>query len=227
MGLQLVERGLDLPALGVTGGKRRCRRFGRVEDRSKEPILLLVVTSVVEGVVDDAQSHRRRVPPLVAARRDLGEPAPVGERLSMAGLEVRLRPPAQVGAGASSFGPQLETVETSIGEEQHSRLQPADEIPGELDLRRRVGADHRVEDRVRPTLCERDDPGIRVRGLFTFVHPRTAEVRGVLVGVSDVEAGPVDRHKTPPGEKGAGCALRGEGTRDPGEQRGEWLGSKT
>src|SRR5487761_2284414 len=74
VGLQLVEGGLDLPPLGVGGGEGGGRRRFGIEDRREQAVLLDVVPSVVDRVVDDAQPHRRGVAPLFAPRRPPREP---------------------------------------------------------------------------------------------------------------------------------------------------------
>ena len=113
----------------------------------------------------------------------------------MVGFEVRLHSPQKIGPGRKSLLPQAKPVEAAISEEHHPRLEATDKRAGELDLRGRVGADDSVEDGVGATLGERYDAGLGERRLFAVAHPWSAEERGVLFVVGDIEAGAVDRHE--------------------------------
>lgn len=66
VGFEFIENALDFPTLRVgTGQFCRAGLIG-VENRRQEPILLGILASVVDRVVDDSDDQRRRARPVCA-----------------------------------------------------------------------------------------------------------------------------------------------------------------
>ena len=100
MGFEFVEDALDFPPLRVSTGE-----FGRaglvgVEDGRQQPIVLGIVASVVDRVVDDADIQRRCAGAVCSrGGHDAGQPGPVGQCLDMARPQCRFHAPQQVSTG--------------------------------------------------------------------------------------------------------------------------------
>ena len=84
VGFQFVEGVLDFPALGISQSQLLCGSVGGVEDRGQQPVLLGVVSAIVEGVVDHPNRQRRSVCTLGSrGGDDLRQPGAVLERFEM------------------------------------------------------------------------------------------------------------------------------------------------
>src|SRR5680860_808868 len=83
---------------------------------------------------------------------------------------------AVIGPCATSVFPRFEAVEPAVGQAQHPRFQPPEQLRAGGILGRCVGADHRVEHRVGTALGQRDHPGLGERGTFSLHHPGPAKV---------------------------------------------------
>src|SRR5271170_8084996 len=74
MGLELIERALDLPALGVGGSQIEGRDVVRIEDRGEEPVGLVVVSPIIDPVINNADGQRLGSSAGVARGTQLGQP---------------------------------------------------------------------------------------------------------------------------------------------------------
>ncbi len=145
----------------------------------------------------------------------------------MAGCDVVLRPPDQIGARRRCLFPQGEPGEPSVCEQHHAGFEPLDQDLRQRQLRRRVGAELGVEDRVRSALRQSNESGLGKGRTLTLVHPGTTEELVVCDAVRHVERGAVDRDQPParqPRPRRVRCRQR---LRDPVEQRLDRLRPET
>jgi len=138
---------------------------------------------------------------LVARRAQLGERRTVGQGLQNAGLHDARRPPQQVRAGGLCPRPQGKPADLPVGEHDHARGEPVDEVARQGVLRCRVGTGDRIEDGVGGTLGHRHHSGPGEGCLLALHDPRTPEEPGVLLRVGHIQAGTVDGHRPVPAEK--------------------------
>jgi len=149
------------------------------------------------------------------------------ERLSVAGSDADLGPPQQVRPSRRRLSEQGIAVVPPIGQHQHPRGQPGNELAGQLDLRGRVGADDGREDGVGAALGQRHHPGLGEGRLLALGHPGATEVLGVLGRVGHVEGGPVDGHQPTTGHPRPRRLGGGQGHRHLGEQLADGTGPES
>lgn len=125
VGLDLIQRGLDLPPLGVEGGEFRSWRGLWVEDARDQPVDGGFAVRSTEGVLDDADLGRVGVAVLVAGGEDLREIGAVLQRSQDRKDGVALGPPQEVGAGRGRRPPQVETAKATVTQQKHPGRQPS------------------------------------------------------------------------------------------------------
>jgi hypothetical protein len=223
VGLELVERRLDLPAFGIQGRELRRRGGSWIEDRGDEAIAGVLgprSCRVLERVLDDPD--RERVLPAAIERRcELGRIRAVGMARQDRQHGVALRSPDEVGARGGGHAPEGVGGEAPIGEAEHPGRQRPDERLGEGGLAGRAGAHGDGEHRVGATLGEGHHPELGVRGTLPAPGARPTEVRGVGLCVGHIERRAVQAHEPEAPVEGASCGRRGERPAGPREQLGE------
>ena len=152
-------------------------------------------------VVDHPDRQRLRASGAALPRgRRLGQPRPVGEGLEMAsGFMFGFARHNRSAPVAAALLPQRKPAEPAIGEQQHPRLEPVDQLSGEGVLRRRV----RRRPRRRTSTCVPHSASATTRAcgnaarspLFTPGRPNHSSLSA---RVGHVQTRPVDRHQPPP-----------------------------
>ena len=122
VGLELVERALDLPPLGVGGGQLGGGRLFGIEQGGQQSVLGGVLPAVVDPVVDDPGQHEfAGGSPWSAA----GGPARTRQagpaHAAVGARRVGADPPQQIRAGSRSLAPQREGEEPAVGQQHHPR----------------------------------------------------------------------------------------------------------
>ena len=95
MRFQLVEHGLNLPAMRVGEREIGRRGHGWVQDRGDQ--LVVAGAAIVDGVVDDPDDQPVTAPFEVADLEHLGQIRAVGEDLDRVETLTGAHPPQQVG----------------------------------------------------------------------------------------------------------------------------------
>src|SRR6266540_3555482 len=232
--LQLRQRGLDLPPLGVQRGQLVGGCHGGVKDRGHQPVAVGAgaPARVGQGVLDHPHGDRVALA-AVGARIQAREPRPVRKHLVDrqlgGGLAAAFDPPHQVRAGPGHLPPQLGADKQPVGQQQHPRPKPAP-IAGQVACQRLlpagVGTLDGVDDRVRARLHQPHHPHLRERA-----HPLPAAAfcptqRLVGGAVGHVQAGPVHHQQPPPSIPRAPGRLGRQWPRGLREQHLERLGAQ-
>ena len=87
--------------------------------------------------------------------RAVGQTLPAGQDL------VGAQPPEQVGAAGRGLPPQLEADEGAIGQAQHLRAQPRQQLRRQPDLAGIIAVQRHGEDRVRAAFRQAQQPQLR------------------------------------------------------------------
>ena len=178
MGLQLVERGLELPALGVEPGEVAGRGALGLQDRRREAVgavLGLGASRVVDLVGYDPHGSDWSL----LRRGELRAERAVVEALGNREHRVRLHSPDELGAALRELTEQLVApAKASVGEDEHARADRGGERCGDsvLPIARSTGTGR--EHRMRAALGEGDEPDLGERGLSApgVVAPEGGEV---------------------------------------------------
>ncbi len=121
MCLELIERGLELPALGVEPGEVGRRDALRLEDRRREAVgavLGLGPSRVVDLVGDDPHGSGWSL----LRRGELRAKRAIVEALGNREHRVRLHPPDELSAALCELAEQLvAATKAPVGENEHAR----------------------------------------------------------------------------------------------------------
>lgn len=221
VGLDLIQRGLDLPPLGIELGGWR---GPWVEDAGDQPIDRGVAAGATEGVLDDADLDRVGVAVLVPGCEDLREVGAVLQRGQDGQDGIALGAPQQIGAGRGRRPPQVETAKATVAQQEHPRRQGREQLLGERGLVDAQRCDLGGENGVGAALDQCGDPCLRIRTApLSPTGPRPAEELRVRRGVGKVEGGSVDCDQTPRAKPGPVRLRSGHWLADPGEQGSQRL----
>ena len=181
VGLELVEDGLNLPALVVQRRQFQRRRVLRVQQGRQQPVARLRIVQPGQGVLDDAHHHGpgRRLLSTQANGVDGAQVGAVVQHAMHRQLAVAHATPQQLRPGGLRLAPVLETVEPPVGQAQHSRLQPGQERLKQLPLVNAKGPQVGAQDRVRGALNHNHTSRLRVAGV-AGAAARVAEMRRVV-----------------------------------------------
>jgi hypothetical protein len=223
VGLQLVERGLELPARRVERSQLGGRGALGVEDRRHEVVGRVLCgwpSRIIDLILDDAYGPS-------GAPGQLGAERAVRDSLEVSVRGVLLHAPNEITATFRELAEQLVgATEAPVGKDEHARATGGGKWLGDGVLPLARAPDLRREHRVGAAFGERDDADLGEGGLSPsgVVPP---ERREVARRVRHVEDGPVHRHEPlapvvrPPSRSG------GNRNAHTGEQRLEGLFAET
>lgn len=218
VGLDLVQRGLDLPPLGIQRSEFGCRCCRGIEDGGHQPVDRAVGVGV-EGVLDNADPDRVSAAVLIPRGDDLRQIRAVVKELHHGQHRTALHPPQQVRTGRGSGPPQIEADKAAVGQQQHPRRQAAEQPPGQRGLVHGQRPDLGSEDGMGTALDHRGHPCLRERTPPQPARgPRPSEDLGIAPGVWQVKGGAIHGDQPPgalPGPDGLLCRYR---SAHPGEQ---------
>ena len=183
MGLQLVQRALQFPALAVERGELCGRGAGGIKDRGREPVAVVGLrdAGIIDAVLDDANLDAVALGALVGlAGVDARQERAVGQRLLARQQQAAGHAPAQVRAGLLGRREALEAVDAAISQAQHPRLQRPDQLVCQRVLRGRVRPQRDIGDRVRAALSQAHEPQLRKRAATLSARgprPRFEKIR--------------------------------------------------
>src|SRR5215218_707818 len=166
MGLELIQRGLQLPPLGI---QRRQLGRGcpvRIQDGGDQPVALRLTSAarIVQPVVHDPHRH-----PLVLglALAQFAAPGAILQDLQHLQLDVLAAAPHQLRPRRLEGTPQLKTAQALVDQQQHPRPQRASQRRRQRALARALAqvqpAHGRVHDRMGAALHQPHQPHLRER----------------------------------------------------------------
>ena len=112
--LDLIEHGLDLPALVIKRRQFHGPRQLRVQQRRQQPVARLRIVQTRQGVLDHAHGNSLlgRLSAAHAGRADDAEERAVAQHALHRELPGAPASPQQIGSGGLGLAPVLESVET-------------------------------------------------------------------------------------------------------------------
>lgn len=204
MVLDLVQGVLDLPPLGVEGGKLPGRCLPGVEEGGDQPVDGAVITGWAEGVLDHPHPLGVRAPVVIPRGNDLRQVGAVVEGFKHREYRGGADPPQQVRSARFRGPPQVESAKAPVGQDEHAFRQCGEQPLGQSGLVERQGADLGREHGMGAALDQGRHPRLRIRTTaLPTTGPGTPEELGVRRGIRDIEDRAVHRDQSPSPVPGA------------------------
>src|ERR1039458_6105109 len=191
VGLEFIERGVDLPALVIKGSQFPGRSLGGIEDGGRQAIDRLRALDTLQAIVDHPQDLSVAfVPPVSLRRIHVAQIGTIRQALLAGHAHVLFHPPEQIGACCLPQLPQFEAKEISVSQTKHATAQARKHRFGQRDLACPVTIYLAAKQHVCAVLHQGYETDLRIRaGTAAGPWARESIFVGLLVG--DIEGAAV------------------------------------